>query len=145
MNYTWMMFLVSRKSEACYILMLRICSLFFCMYVRNGVSLVVLKQAWGVFMMNLRVPTRVHLGAHTGAVFGHVMYCEQQSYIYFKKSWFSCLYLVPLGRKTFHFQQMCSILFLLSWEDAQEWNLTIEEWSQLPDWFIFFWLLLWCV
>lgn len=31
------------------------------MFIRNSVSLVVLKQAWGVFMMNLRVPTRVNL------------------------------------------------------------------------------------
>lgn len=79
-----MMLLVSRKSEALHILMLIICCLFSCMYVRNSVSLALLKQAWGLFMMNFRVPTRVNLGVSITQELSMsiVMFCEQQSCIY---------------------------------------------------------------
>lgn len=128
-------------------------TIFSCMYHRAHV----VSGAWASLrLVYLRGSLRREIGvsakgSHRSCL-GHCYVPHtSENHVFTKKACFSWLGIVSsFEQKVFHFQQMCLILFLLSWEDAEECGLTMGEWrmiwwinSQLPGSYIFLCLLLW--
>lgn len=154
MNYNWIVSLGSRKSEALQKLMLKCCWQYFSACIIERMLLVVLEQVWGLFTLGVALGGKLGVsakGSHRSCL-GHCYVPHtSENHVFTKKACFSWLGIVSsFEQKVFHFQQMCLILFLLSWEDAEECGLTMGEWrmiwwinSQLPGSYIFLCLLLW--